>query len=77
MKRDLTLRIVVAIIAALVVLAVLFHVTLFAYVQMRFGTQWALVMLMLLLVWDAITLIRMLHTIGDAYVGIGDGGADE
>lgn len=72
MKRDLTARVVVAIIAALAVLATLFHVVLYAYVQIRFGTQWALVVLMALFVWDAITLIRILRTIGDAYMGEDD-----
>lgn len=76
MKRDLTARVVVAIIAALAVLATLFHVVLYAYVQMRFDTQWALITLMALFVWDAIILIRLLHAIGNIYVGDG-GDSDE
>ena len=72
MKRDLTARVVVAIIAALAVLVILFHVVLYAYVQIRFGTQWALITLMALFVWDTNTLIRLLNAIGNIYVG--DGG---
>ena len=75
MRRDLTIRVTVAIVTALVVLVALFHVALFAYVQIRFGTQWALLTLMVLFAWDAVVLIRLLHAVGDVYVG--KGGGDE
>lgn len=77
MKRDLALRIAVAIITALVALAGLFHVALFKFVQIRFGAEWALIVLMVLLAWDAYALFRTLQAVGNAYVDSIGGGSDE
>ena len=73
MRPKLILRLVMAIVAALLVLAVLAHVVVFALWQACVSTEAALTCLLALIVCDAVALVRLLGIVGDAAVGDGEG----
>jgi hypothetical protein len=58
-----------AIVAALVVLAALAHVVIFLIMQLTYDTTCALIALLVLIVCDALTLVRLLGIVGDAFLG--------
>jgi hypothetical protein len=68
-RSRLILRLVAAIVGALVILAVLAHVVVFALWQACVSTEAALACLLALIVCDAVALVRLLGIVGDAFLG--------
>lgn len=73
MRPKLILRLVMAIVAALVVLAVIAHVVVFALWQACVSTEAALACLLALIVCDVVALVRLLDVVVDAFLGDGEG----
>lgn len=74
MKRDLALGIVVDVVAALCIVAIAGHVTVYLLVREMAGETAALAVLFALLAADTVALLRVLGAVSDVVVG--DGGED-